>query len=217
MEKNDLACPCNPQCPNYGKCRQCIAMHARFYTPPHCVKWMLEDMKKNHIHPINPHIKKSLKERVNDYFRENANATLKDAAIALKITEWQLLDAMDRAVAVPKNEFLLIYNEFATFDKVLLHINKGCSLIQVETKLLPLDKDGVCVLKKDNLTMMIFESEIYACFLVKEYLHDRNCYSLAIVDEDENVSLSIYLPHNEKAESIFSKFCKRLCPVQHGG
>ena len=45
----DLSCPCMPQCPNYGKCRECIAAHAQYYTVPHCIKAMQEDMKKNVI------------------------------------------------------------------------------------------------------------------------------------------------------------------------
>lgn len=59
MNPDELKCPCMPMCPNYGKCRQCIAAHAAYYTVPKCIKLMQEKMKREHLHPSNPHLKKT--------------------------------------------------------------------------------------------------------------------------------------------------------------
>ena len=105
MENTNLSCPCKPQCPNFGKCRECIAAHAQYYTVPHCIKMMQEDMKKNHLHPVNPHVKKSLGERVAEYYATHPDAHLRTVTEELKITDWQLLDALPTAISVPVADF----------------------------------------------------------------------------------------------------------------
>lgn len=197
-ENTDLSCPCMPQCPNYGKCRQCIAMHAKFNTPPKCVKLMQENMKKNHLHPINPHMKKSLPERIADYYAENPGEHLRSAAEALKITEWQLLDAMPDAIPVPVEDFAGIYDELAALDRVMLHADTGCVLLQLETALpKAMDMRGVTLLKCGDaamsLTSLLFTKAFYALYLVRESLYGKESLSLAVVGEDEKIALSIYM------------------------
>lgn len=201
-ENQELRCPCKPQCPNYGKCRQCIAAHARFNTPPFCVKRMLEDMKKNHRHPSSPHIRKPLPERVAEYYRQNPGAHLRTAAADLKITEWQLLDAYDRAVPVPVPDLEAVCRRLSGLDRVLLHVDTGSLLLQVETRLPVLsDMKGIQVGKTAgsdiSLTSLLFQDTIYALFLVRETLYGKESASLAIInDADEKIALSIYLPHD---------------------
>lgn len=203
-ENQELRCPCKPQCPNYGKCRQCIAAHARFNTPPFCVKSMLEDMKKNHKHASSPHIRKSLPERVAEYYQQNPGTHLRTAAMALKITEWQLLDAYDQAIPVPVSDLAAVYSRLSELDSVLLHVDTGSVLLQVETKLPALsDMKGIKVGKTTgdgiSLTSLLFEENIYALFLVRETLYGKESASLAIINnEDEKISLSIYLPHDRE-------------------
>ena len=211
-EELDLRCPCMPQCPNYGKCRICIATHAKFYTPPHCVKRMMEEMRKNHLHPSNPHIKKTLSERVKEYFEKNAEARLREASEELKITQWQLLDAMESTVSIPVSDFPLVYEKFALLDKVILHVETDGALLQVETKLPEIKTmNDVSVLKtaETSLTALLFHKNIYAVFLVREKLHGRESLSLAVIGEDEKNAISFYLAHNgnggieEKSKAIF--------------
>lgn len=212
-EDLDLSCPCMPQCPNYGKCRICIASHAKFYTAPHCVKMMLEDMKKNHKHAVNPHMRKSLPERIAEYYQKNPGAHIRAAATELKITQWQLLDAYENAIEVPVTEFSTIYEQLASLDKIRLHADTGSVLIQVETKLPTLlEMHGTKLLKNGDsgiqLTSILFEESFYALFLVRESLYGKESLSLAIVDEDEKISLSIYLSHDD--EKMIEKSSKAL-------
>ena len=202
-EELDLRCPCMPQCPNYGKCRICIATHAKFYTPPHCVKRMMEEMKKNHLHPSNPHIKKTLSERVKEYFEKNAEARLREASEELKITQWQLLDAMEATVSIPVSDFPLVYEKFALLDKVILHVETDGALLQIETKLPEIKTmNDVSVLKtaETSLTALLFHKNIYAVFLVREKLHGRESLSLAVIGENEKNAISFYLAHNENGD-----------------
>ena len=218
-EELDLKCPCMPQCPNYGKCRICIATHAKFNTPPHCVKRMMEDMKENHLHPINPHMKKTLTERIAEFYEKEPGAHLRSVASSLKITEWQLLNAFPNAISVPVSEFSSVYEQLASLDRELLHADTGSVLLQVETKLPPLaEMGGTKILKsvKDGMTLtsLLFPEGFYALFLVKESLYGKESLSLAIVDEDEKISLSIYLPHDKEkniesnAKELFDKLWK---------
>lgn len=199
MNPDELKCPCMPKCPNYGKCRQCIAAHAAYYTVPKCVKLMQEKMKKYHLHPSNPHLKKTLPERVRDYFEKNPHARLRTAAEALNITHWQLLDAMERAVSVPVADFGEIYDQLQGLDSVMLHLDTGSTVLQLTTPL-PLRKQhgGTAVVSRESmdmgLTALIFPETLYAIFLVRKHLPgDRESLSLALVGEDEKTALSIYL------------------------
>ncbi len=195
----DLSCPCMPQCPNYGKCRQCIAAHAQYYTVPHCIKKMQEDMKKNHLHPTNPHIKKTLTERIAEFYEKNPGAHLRTVAETLKITEWQLLDAMPSALAVPVSDFSKIYEELQKLPDVMLHLDTGSVVLQLTTALpMALDRNGIKILKKENgdasLTSLLMSDSFYSIFLVRESLYGgKESLSLAIVGEDEKIALSIYL------------------------
>ncbi|MBQ9747782.1 MAG: hypothetical protein IJV98_03255 [Clostridia bacterium] len=201
MEQNGTIdyCPCMPACPNYGKCRECIAAHAAFYTVPHCVKRMQDKMKTEHIHPSNPHIKKTLPERVREYYASHENAHLRTAAQDLKITEWQLLDAMEGAISVPVSDFGAIYDELKTLDRVMLHLDTGSVVLQLVTPLPDsLDMRGMKIVKRETddtaLTTLLLAESFYAVFLVRETLcGGKESLSLAIVGEDEKIALSIYL------------------------
>lgn len=207
-ENLDLSCPCMPQCPNYGKCRQCIAAHAQFYTVPHCIKKMQEDMKKKHLHPSNPHIKKTLPERVAEFYEKNPDAHLRTAAETLKITEWQLLDAMPNAISVPVADFTAIYDELATLDKVMLHADTGSVVLQLVTALpAALDMKGTKIVKTESgdmsLTALLMANSFYAVFLVRETLcGGKESASIAIVGEDEKIALSIYLRREDGTNAI---------------
>jgi len=203
-----------PQCPNYGKCRECIAAHEKFYTVPKCIKIMQEEMKINHLHPSNPHIKRTLPERVKEYYEQHTYTHLRTAAEELKITEWQLLDAMETAVSVPKEDFKEIYNQLKVLDSVMLHLDTGGVLMQI-TMPLPeiIDRQGVDIVSsKDeeiSITSLVFEKEIYALFLVREKLcGGKESLSFAVIGEDEKISLSIYL--RRTAENLIQSNAKEL-------
>ncbi len=195
----DLSCPCNPKCPNFGKCRECIAAHAQYYTVPHCIKAMQEDMKKNHLHPVNPHRKQSLSERVAEYYAAHPDAHLRTVAEELKITDWQLLDAMPTAVSVPVADFDSIYDGLTELPEVMLHLDTGSVVVQLTTALpKALDRMGMKILKQDSdtmsLTSLLMSGSFYAVFLVREVLcGGKESLSIAIVGEDEKIALSIYL------------------------
>ena len=199
MNPDERKCPCMPMCPNYGKCRQCIAAHAAYYTVPKCVKLMQEEMKKKHLHPSNPHLKKKLPERVGAYFENNPHAKLRTAAEALNITHWQLLDAMVGAVSVPVADFAEIYDQLQTLDGVMLHLDTGNAVLQLTTPLPSRNGQGqTAILSRESgdmsLTALVFPETLYAIFLVREYLPgDRESLSLALVGEDERIALSVYL------------------------
>ncbi len=225
QDTSEWTCPCMPQCPNYGKCRECIAAHASFYTVPKCIKIMQEDMKKNHLHPSNPHIKESLSERINEFYKHNPDVHLRTVAEELKITEWQLLNAMETAISVPKEDFAKIYNKLKNLDSVMLHIDADGVLMQV---IMPLpdiinrQDIGIISSKSEDisLTSLIFQKEIYALFLVKETLcGGKESLSLAVVGEDEKITLSIYLRRTaegkiesnakELFEALWTKYNKK--------
>lgn len=211
MNTEELKCPCMPMCPNYGKCRQCIAAHAAYYTVPKCVKLMQEDMKKNHHHPTNPHIRKTLPQRVAEYYEKNPSAHLRTAAEALNITQWQLLDAMEGAVSVPVSDFDEIYRQLTALDSVMLHLDTGSAVVQLTLALPPaMDRQGAKVISSQGLTALLFPESLYAVFLVRErLLGDRESLSLALVGEDERIALSIYLRRTgentieEKSRALF--------------
>jgi putative heme iron utilization protein len=164
---------------------------------------MQNDMKKNHLHPSNPHRKGTLAERIEDYYAKDPNAHLRTVATELKITDWQLLDAYENAIAIPVSDFPAVYEQLSTLDHVLLHADTGSVLLQVETKLPPpVRMRGTTVLKTTDhtisLTSLLFEESFYALFLVREALYGKESLSLAIVDEDEKICLSIYLPHDQE-------------------
>ncbi len=214
MDNEILKCPCMPQCPNYGKCRECIAAHAKFYTAPKCIKIMQEEMKINHLHPSNPHIKKTLPERVKEYYEQHTDTHLRTAAEELKITEWQLLDAMETAASVPKEDFKEIYNQLSSLDSVMLHLDTGGVLMQI-TMPLPeiVDRQGVDIIRGKvediSVTSLVFEKEIYALFLVREKLcGGKESLSLAVVGKDEKISLSIHL--RRTAENSIEPIAKEL-------
>ncbi len=191
-----------PQCPNYGKCRVCIASHAEYYTVPHCIKTMLEDMKKNHKHPSNPHIKKTLQERIFEFYEQNPYEHLRTVAEKLKITEHQLLEAHPSAVCVPIAEFDEVYGKFTQLEKVLLHVDSGSVLLQVETALPKMAKIKNTIIVKSesegmNLTSLLFADGFYSMFLVRESLYGKESMSLAIVGEDEKIALSVYMRRGE--------------------
>ena len=204
MSQDSLTCPCMPQCPNYGKCRQCIAAHAAFYTVPKCIKLMQEDMKKNHHHPSNPHIKKSLPERVEEFYERNPNSHLRTVAQSLNITEWQLLDAMPDAVSVPVSEFSLIYDGLQSLDNVMLHLDTGSAVLQLTTALPEaINRQDIAVLKQNSgemeLTSLIFPQSLYAIFLVREtLLGGKESLSIAFLGEDEKIALSVYLRRSDE-------------------
>ena len=215
MNPDELKCPCMPMCPNYGKCRQCIAAHAAYYTVPKCVKLMQEEMKKKHLHPSNPHLKKTLPERVKEYFERNPYSKLRTAAEALNITHWQLLDAMEGAVSVPVADFGDLYDQLQTLAQVMLHLDTGSAVLQLTTPLPPRHRHGATdIIKCESgdlgLTALMFPETLYAIFLVREYLPDhRESLSLAMVGEDERIALSIYLRRGgdqqieEKSKALF--------------
>lgn len=199
MNQEDLKCPCMPQCPNYGKCRQCIAAHAAYYTVPKCIKIMQEDMKKNHHHPSNPHLRKTLPQRVAEYYERNPHAHLRTAAEALNITHWQLLDAMEEAVSVPVSDLSRIYDALKALDSVMLHLDTGSAVLQLTTALPEVVRhQDTAVLNRQSgdmgLTALLFPQSLYAVFLVRErLLGGRESLSVALVGEDEKIALSIYL------------------------
>lgn len=204
MDNDKLKCPCMPQCPNYGKCRECIAAHAEYYTVPHCIKKMQEDMKKNHHHPSNPHIKKTLPERIEEFYEKNPNSHLRIVAENLKITEWQLLDAMQNAVSVPVTEFGAIYNKLTELDNVMLHLDTDSVVLQLTTKLpTAMDRQGIKMISRKSedmsLTSLLFTESFYAMFLVRETIcGGKESLSLALVGEDEKIALSIYLRRSDE-------------------
>ncbi len=195
----ELKCPCMPQCPNYGKCRECIAAHAKFYTVPHCIKTMQNEMKEKHIHPSNPHIKKTLAERIEEFFAANPEAHLRSAAEELKITDWQLLDGMKNAVSVPVEDFDAVYNGLSSLDKVMLHMDTGSTVLQLTCSLpAAMDMRGTKIVKAASgdmeLTSLIFPKSLYAIFLVRETLYGgKESLSVAFINEDESTALSVYL------------------------
>ena len=199
MENTNLFCPCKPQCPNFGKCRECIAAHAQYYTVPHCIKMMQEDMKKNHLHPVNPHVKRSLSERVAEYYADHPDAHLRTVTEELKITDWQLLDALPTAISVPVSDFGAIYDALTELPQVMLHLDTGSVVVQLTTALpKALDRMGMKILKQDSdtmsLTSLLMSGSFYAVFLVREVLcGGKESLSIAIVGEDEKIALSIYL------------------------
>lgn len=223
-EELDLTCPCMPQCPNYGNCRVCIAEHAKYYTMPKCVRMMCEDMKKNHIHAKNPHAKGTLTERIADFYAKNPSEHLRTVAEALKITDWQLLDAHPSALPVPVSDFSEVYDKLKTLPKVLLHIDTGSVVLQLETQLPDAMKmrDTVIVKRSDGdmaLTSLLFPTSFYAMFLVRESLYGKESLSVAIVGEDEKIALSIYMrrtldgvidsPSREVFEALWSKYSEK--------
>ncbi len=206
--ERNLSCPCNPKCPNYGNCRECIAAHAAYYTVPHCIKLMQETMKKEHLHPVNPHIKQTLFERVEAFYKTNPGSHLRTAAEELKITEWQLLDAMPEAVSVPVSEFSVIYDKLKGLDSVMLHADTGSVLLQLVTKLPDaMDMKGTKILKYASgdmsLTSLLMTTDFYAIFLVRETLYGgKESLSLALVGEDEKIALSIYMRRTADGTAI---------------
>lgn len=222
MENTNLFCPCKPQCPNFGKCRECIAAHAQYYTVPHCIKMMQEDMNKNHLHPVNPHVKKSLSERVAEYYADHPDAHLRTVAEELKITDWQLLDALPTAISVPVSDFGAIYDALTELPQVMLHLDTGSVVVQLTTALpKALDRMGMKILKQDSdtmsLTSLLMCGSFYAVFLVREVLcGGKESLSIALVGEDEKIALSIYLRRTadntmeqkskELFESLWSKY-----------
>lgn len=199
MENTNLNCPCMPQCPNFGKCRECIAAHAEYYTVPHCIKSMQEDMKKNHLHPINPHRKSTLAERVAEYYAAHPDSHLRTVAEELKITDWQLLDALPGAISVPVSDFGAIYDALSELPEVMLHLDTGSVVMQLTTPLpKALDRMGMKIVKQDSgkmsLTSLLMSGSFYAVFLVREVLcGGKESLSIAIVGEDEKIALSVYL------------------------
>ncbi len=195
----ELKCPCMPQCPNYGKCRECIAAHAKFYTVPHCVKLMQKEMKEKHLHPTNPHIKKTLPQRIEEFYAANPEAHLRSAAEELKITDWQLLDGLSTAVSVPVEDFDTVYNGLAALDKVMLHLDTGSAVLQLTCSLpAAMDMKGTKIIKTASgemeLTSLLFPKNLYAIFLVREKLYGgKESLSVAFINEDESTALSIYL------------------------
>lgn len=215
MNQDHLTCPCMPQCPHYGKCRQCIAAHAAYYTVPKCIKIMQEDMRKNHHHPSNPHRRKPLSQRVAEFYERNPNAHLRTAAEALNITHWQLLDAMDGAVSVPVSDFSEIYDKLKALDSVMLHLDTGSAVLQLTTALpAAVPHQDATILSRQSgdmgLTALLFPRTLYAVFLVREQLLDgKESLSAALVGEDEKIALSIYLRRSnenaieEKSKALF--------------
>lgn len=195
----ELKCPCMPQCPNYGKCRECIEAHAKFYTVPHCVKTMQKEMKEKHLHPSNPHMKKTLPERIAEFYAANPEAHLRTVAEELNITEWQLLDGMEKTASVPAEDVDGILDALAELDKVMLHVDTGSVLLQLACKLpKPVDMKGTKLIKAAEgdmeLTSLIFSKSFYAVFLVREILYGgKESLSFAFVGEDEKIALSVYL------------------------
>lgn len=222
MENTNLSCPCMPQCPNFGKCRECIAAHAEYYTVPHCIKTMQEDMKKNHLHPINPHQKSTLAERVAEYYAAHPDAHLRTVAEELKITDWQLLDALPGAISVPVSDFGTIYDALTELPEVMLHLDTGSVVLQLTTPLpKALDRMGMKIVKQESgqmsLTSLLMSGSFYAVFLVREVLcGGKESLSIAIVGEDEKIALSVYLRRTaentiepqskELFESLWSKY-----------
>jgi putative heme iron utilization protein len=210
----ELSCPCDPRCPNYGKCRECIAAHAKFYTVPHCIKTMQMEMKKNHLHPSNPHVKKTLPERVAEFYKSNPDAHLRTVAEELKIADWQLLDAMDSAVAVPVADFGDIYDKLSTLDQVLLHVDTGSVVVQLTTSLpTAMNRMGTMIVSEKSgdmsLTSLLMTQSFYSVFLVREVLcGGKESLSIAIVGEDEKIALSIYL--RRTADNTIEKRSKEL-------
>lgn len=199
MENTNLNCPCMPQCPNFGKCRECIAAHAEYYTVPHCIKTMQENMKKNHLHPINPHRKSTLAERVAEYYAAHPDSHLRTVAEELKITDWQLLDALPGAISVPVSDFGAIYDALSELPEVMLHLDAGSVVMQLTTPLpKALDRMGMKIVKQDSghmsLTSLLMSGSFYALFLVREVLcGGKESLSIVIVGEDEKIALSVYL------------------------
>ena len=222
MENTNLSCPCMPQCPNFGKCRECIAAHAEYYTVPHCIKTMQEDMKKNHLHPINPHQKSTLAERVAEYYAAHPDAHLRTVAEELKITDWQLLDALPGSISVPVSDFGTIYDALTELPEVMLHLDTGSVVLQLTTPLpKALDRMGMKIVKQESgqmsLTSLLMSGSFYAVFLVREVLcGGKESLSIAIVGEDEKIAMSIYLRRTadntiepqskELFESLWSKY-----------
>lgn len=190
-------CPCTPKCPNYGKCAPCIAAHKKYYTVPHCIKIMQNEMREKHIHPSNPHVKTTLPERVREYYAANPGEHLRSAAEALKITQWQLLDAYDGAIEVGRGEWEGILTRLSALPAVLLHADCGPTVLQLETKLPePKNMRGTALFKEGGMTMLLFPDGLYSVFLVRESLYGKESLSIALVGDDERIALSLYLRHS---------------------
>ncbi len=96
---------------------------------------------------------------------------MRTAAEALRITQWQLLDAMDGALAIPVAEFDEVCTRLQALEQVMLHLGSGSAVLQLTT---------------------------YAVFLVREQLlKGQESLSIALVGEDEKIALSIYLRRGE--------------------
>ena len=76
-----------------------------------------------------------------------------------------------------------------------------------------IDRQGVDIISSKaeyvSVTSLVFEKEIYALFLVREKLcGGKESLSLAVVGEDEKISLSIYL--RRTAENLIQSNAKEL-------
>ena len=156
-------------------------------------------MKKNHLHPINPHRKTTLAERVAEYYADHPDSHLRTVAEELKVTDWQLLDAMPTAVSVPVADFGAIYDALTELPEVMLHLDTGSVVVQLTTPLpKAMDRMGMKIVKQDSdamsLTSLLMSGSFYAMFLVREVLYGgKESLSIAILGEDEKIALSIYL------------------------
>ena len=218
-------CPCKPQCPHYGHCRDCIEAHRKYYTPPFCVRQMQKEMKEKHLHPINPHQKTTLTERIETFYREHPDEHLRSVAQALGITEWQLLDAMTGAIPVPTADYPAIYDRLAGLHAVLLHLDTGAVIFQLETALPPrTEMHEVHLLRKASdgmsMTALLFPQNLYAAFLVREQLYGKESLSLALVGEDERIALSFYLRRDAQgvmdtaSKELFLDLWKHYAPTE---
>ncbi len=161
-------------------------------------------MKRNHLHPSNPHIKKTLLERIEDYYKEHPSAHLRTVAEDLKITEWQLLDAMPSAISVSVSDFTEIYKQLCLLEKVKLHLDNGSVVLQLTMKLpQDIEQNGVKIISQTSLEMsvisLMFSEKIYDVFLVREQLlGNKESLSVALVGDDEKIALSIYLCRSDE-------------------
>ncbi|MBQ8238475.1 MAG: hypothetical protein IJZ39_10055 [Oscillospiraceae bacterium] len=97
----------------------------------------------------------------------------------------------------------------------MLHLDTGSTVLQLTTPLPPRKQRGeAAIIRREggnmDLTALIFPETLYAIFLVREHLLEgRESLSLALVGEDEKITLSIYLRRGsdkqieEKSKALF--------------
>ena len=210
-----IPCTCpHVTCQNHGKCRECVSAHKAFHSAPLCILLMEADIKKNHIHKINPHIKTPLSLRIAAFFQENPQAAVEEAASSLKVTPWQILDGWDRAVPVPKEEWRRVYHDFAFAKGAVWEYGTGAVRLQLSAEFLQENgtadnTPGDAVFGK--ICAELHWENLYQIFLIRK--EERQGYRLVLVNEEERIALEVCLGdfagiQSGKLEKLWERYKK---------